>query len=608
MVPMTALSDTLLVQLAEPLLTVFTPQERVYWPYLFTSLAIASWVYLKIHRGQKVSLQEWRTFLFPKEIYTHASWWNDVKVFYLNILLLGLFLFPVLMWVPPRVAVGIQEVMESLGLVGAWGEGGWGTVILYTLLVGVALDLGVFIAHYLQHKVPWLWEFHKVHHSAEVLNPLTAYRMHPVDLILNYGLSIFLVGVVQGVFQSLYTQPIPLFSFYSLDLLTFGFYSLGYHLRHSHVWLDYGPVWSRIFISPAQHQIHHSDAERHIDKNLGFIFAVWDRVFGTLYIPKEKESISYGLADPTQMAPLATTTGLYLHPFQALAGRWFHNPLLRPVATGLLILLLVIGLKGAELGVAGTEKHEGQPPVHLEEMTWIEVRDRIGAGAVVAVVPTGGTEQNGPHMVLGKHNAIVRHTAEEIARQLGNTLVAPVMAYVPEGDWDPPTKHMRFAGTLSVSDTVFEGLLEETARSLKAHGFKLICFVGDSGWNQSAQERVANRLTEAWRQDGVVVVHVSDYYAQNGQARWLLFQGYSEAEIGTHAGIRDTSELMAVHSAGIRSQYLKKYDPASFLETGVDGNPSLASAVLGQSLLDQKVRVAVRQIRSHPQFASLTAE
>src|SRR5450432_156255 len=108
----------------------------------------------------------------------------------------------------------------------------------------------------------------------------------------------------------------------------------------------------------------------------------------------------------------------------------------------------------------------------LDELTSSEVRDQIRAGRRTIIIPIGGTEQNGPHMVLGKHNVRVKILAEKIALALGDALVAPVMAYVPEGDAAPPTSHMRFAGTISVPDSIFQKTLEYAARSLKAHGFR----------------------------------------------------------------------------------------------------------------------------------------
>ncbi|MES2877029.1 MAG: creatininase family protein, partial [Pseudomonadota bacterium] len=117
----------------------------------------------------------------------------------------------------------------------------------------------------------------------------------------------------------------------------------------------------------------------------------------------------------------------------------------------------------------------------IEELTWTEVRDRVATGSTTILIPIGGTEQNGPHMVLGKHNVRVRLLAGEIAKQLGNALVAPVIAYVPEGAIHPPAAHMRFPGTISITEATFEALLDSTARSFKQHGFRDVVFLGDHG-------------------------------------------------------------------------------------------------------------------------------
>src|ERR671913_1292400 len=107
--------------------------------------------------------------------------------------------------------------------------------------------------------------------------------------------------------------------------------------------------------------------------------------------------------------------------------------------------------------------------VFIEELTWTEIRDAIKAGKTTVVLPTGGTEQNGPHMVMGKHNFIVHHTAGEIAKTLGNALVGPVVAFVPEGNLDPPSGHMRFPGAITLPEEYYQKLLEYTARSFKVN-------------------------------------------------------------------------------------------------------------------------------------------
>src|SRR5437763_87254 len=146
-------------------------------------------------------------------------------------------------------------------------------------------------------------------------------------------------------------------------------------------------------------------------------------------------------------------------------------------------------------------------PVEIEQMTSPELKARIGAGATTVLVPIGGTEQNGPHMALGKHNVRARLLADEIARRLGNAVVAPVVAYVPEGPIAPPAGHMRFTGTISIPEATFESLLEATARSLKQHGFRDVVFLGDHGGYQKSEERVAARLDREWKNEPACRVH-----------------------------------------------------------------------------------------------------
>jgi creatinine amidohydrolase/Fe(II)-dependent formamide hydrolase-like protein len=199
-------------------------------------------------------------------------------------------------------------------------------------------------------------------------------------------------------------------------------------------------------------------------------------------------------------------------------------------------------------------------------------------------------------MILGKHDYIVRHAAGRIAAELGHTLVAPVISYVPEGDYDPPTGHMRFAGTIGVPEAVYASMIEGIARSLKAGGFRTICLIADHGGSQAPQAEVAARLNAEWAGKGVRVIHVDAYYSDAAQVAWLLRQGESRPDIGEHASIIDTSELMATHPQGVD---LKRLDlPFTLQPTGIIGNPATASAERGKELLAIRIQAAVRQIRS----------
>ena len=232
--------------------------------------------------------------------------------------------------------------------------------------------------------------------------------------------------------------------------------------------------------------------------------------------------------------------------------------------------------------------------VFLEDLTWMEARDAIAGGKRTVIIPTGGTEQNGPHIVLGKHNYLVKYKAGEIARQLGNALVAPVMAYVPEGDIDPPSGHMRFAGTISTPQDVFAKVLEYAARSLKQHGFLDIAFIGDSGGNQAGQQLVAEALNKEWAATSVRVHHITAYYPGRGDA-WVQSQGVSAPDVGTHAGTHDTSSLMYLNPSMLR---LDKMGPGiSGDGQGHVGNPAKATALFGQRIVQMQVDDAVRQIQ-----------
>ena len=233
--------------------------------------------------------------------------------------------------------------------------------------------------------------------------------------------------------------------------------------------------------------------------------------------------------------------------------------------------------------------------VFLEEMTWMEVREALGAGKTTVIIPTGGTEQNGPHMVLGKHNYLVHYKAGQIAERLGNALVAPVMAYVPEGDVDPPTGHMRYAGTITTPQEIFEQVLEFAARSLAQHGFTDIALLGDSGGNQAGQRSVTERLNREWADTPTRVHHVNDFYPGPGDP-WLREQGETEEAVGSHASIHDTASLLFLNPDLLRLDKLGLGVAGD--GSGLVGDPSRATAEYGERILEMQIDAAVRQIRA----------
>jgi creatinine amidohydrolase len=235
--------------------------------------------------------------------------------------------------------------------------------------------------------------------------------------------------------------------------------------------------------------------------------------------------------------------------------------------------------------------------VWLEELTSVELRERIASGSTTVLVPIGGTEQNGAHLVLGKHNVRVRVLAARIAEQLGHTLVAPVLAYVPEGDIDPPTQHMRHAGTLSVPVAAFESVLEGAARSLRAHGFRHVVLLGDHGGYQASLTRVAGKLNRAWGGASGLIALNEYYRAAQAFDATLAARGYTQQEIGRHAGLADTALAWAVDASLVRPNALQPVP-------GVDGDPRRASAELGRSGVEHIVSASVAAIRARTGTAS----
>ena len=166
--------------------------------------------------------------------------------------------------------------------------------------------------------------------------------------------------------------------------------------------------------------------------------------------------------------------------------------------------------------------------VWLEEMTWMDVRDALAAGKTTAIIPTGGMEPNGPWLVTGKHNYVLRINCDAIARKLGNALCAPIVEFVPEGRIDPPGGHMRSAGTISLREETFQALLTDVAHSLKMHGFRNIIFIGDSGGNQNGQKAVADKLTAQFAGSAFVATIPGYYTAPPGTPNVLRTLGVTK--------------------------------------------------------------------------------
>jgi creatinine amidohydrolase len=275
----------------------------------------------------------------------------------------------------------------------------------------------------------------------------------------------------------------------------------------------------------------------------------------------------------------------------------------RPPGAGTLVKIAAMPislsrfLAAAGLALAMQAGAAPPPTVFLDGLTWTELRDRIRAGTTTVIVPIGGTEQNGPAMALGKHNVRVHLLAGRIAAGLGHAVVAPVIAYVPEGAVNPPTAHMRFAGTITIPEAAFEATLEYSARSFRQHGFRDIVFIGDHGGYQKNMKRVADKLNREWAAAPTRVHALEEYYRafDVDYPQALKRQGYSDAEIGTHAGLADTSLALAVDATLVRAEALRGSTPGK--AEGVYGVPGRANAQAGQLGVDLIVGRSIESIR-----------
>jgi sterol desaturase/sphingolipid hydroxylase (fatty acid hydroxylase superfamily)/predicted lipoprotein len=298
--------------LGEPVTGLLDPSHRVFVPFLLGAGLIA--VVLRMARGLSLTCALVGT-LSPR-VWAHPSALADYRLIAARALLRALTfgawsvsLLAVaalsLSWL--RLTLGLPGLRAPSLLVGA----------LFTLTAFVAEDLARFLAHRLMHRVPALWAFHRVHHSAEVLTPFTLYRTHPVEGALNQAAGALTVGLVTGGLAWVFGPALRGWQLFGVDALGLLWVLAGANLRHSHVWLSYGPRVERWLLSPAQHQVHHSRDPAHADKNLGTALAVWDRLFGSLYVTTHHERLRFGL--PEAEAPIPhTVPSMLLSPFATI--------------------------------------------------------------------------------------------------------------------------------------------------------------------------------------------------------------------------------------------------------------------------------------------------
>jgi sterol desaturase/sphingolipid hydroxylase (fatty acid hydroxylase superfamily) len=283
--------SAILCGLKAPIVAFVDPTKRIFWPFLLVAVVLATGVWFKELRGRCSLL----AFLFPRSIWLHRSALLDYRLVFARAVIDAVLLAPftisttataltVARWLWKNVAIFPRSTVSHEAI-----------AALFSIGAFVAQDFARYMVHRASHRVPALWELHKVHHSAQVLTPLTVYRTHPIESVLMRTGAALAVGIVGGVLTWLFPGKVSGWTIVGVDALLLVWNSLGSNLRHSHVWLSYGCMLEHVFISPAQHQIHHSQESAHRDSNFGSTFAIWDWLGRTLYVTRGREAVRFGL-------------------------------------------------------------------------------------------------------------------------------------------------------------------------------------------------------------------------------------------------------------------------------------------------------------------------
>ncbi len=232
--------------------------------------------------------------------------------------------------------------------------------------------------------------------------------------------------------------------------------------------------------------------------------------------------------------------------------------------------------------------------VWIDELTWLEVRDEIAAGKTIAIIPTGGVEQNGPYLANGKHNYVLQGACDGIARKLGNALCTPVLKLVPEGD----PKNIRYPGTLSLRQETFEAVLQDVGNSLKSQGFTDVLLIGDSGGNQRGLEAAATALNEQWAGSGATAYYIREYYNYADVLKYMEEElGYVETtDDGHHDDYYITTLMMLTDPGAVR--YHERVEANLATINGLSITPIHQALEVGKKLMEFRVDVTVDAINA----------
>jgi sterol desaturase/sphingolipid hydroxylase (fatty acid hydroxylase superfamily) len=293
--------------------------SKTAWVYLLTSALLACGLYWVRKRRRLIEADvSLRSFLCPPAVYRHRSAIVDYKYVAIDLTIRAVVYTPIMSSIAWLLYKSLRPLALGLFALDLPPMDPLTRGLVLTVATAAGADFGFFLSHYLMHRIPFLWPFHEVHHSAEVLTPVTVYRVHPVEDFVTACVMAVLSALGVSAYTAIAGSDVRIVTISGVNIIVFAFFLVAFQLRHSHIWLAYGPVLGRVFISPAQHQIHHSIDPKHWNKNYGFLFATWDLLFRSLYVPRQQEALQYGVPgiNPQDFSSVAK---LYFLPFAKAA-------------------------------------------------------------------------------------------------------------------------------------------------------------------------------------------------------------------------------------------------------------------------------------------------
>lgn len=262
--------------------------------FVFASLFVGYTYYRRT--GRNPSLKKIIAMVFPRRLVLSKSHFVDIcmLVFYKTALVI---LFAWMVVSIHFINMTVSEVMVyAFGPASPTSLDTWVVMTIMTVALYLAYEFSYWLDHYLSHVIPFLWEFHRVHHEAEVLSPLTNARVHPIDQVVFTNVTALVTGTVNGILTYAFGQEVGMYTLYGLNVILFVFVLVIIQLQHTHIWIPFTGVLGRILMSPAHHQIHHSTNPEHFNRNMGSSLCIFDWLFGTLYVPsKEREKLTFGV-------------------------------------------------------------------------------------------------------------------------------------------------------------------------------------------------------------------------------------------------------------------------------------------------------------------------